>query len=92
VSITLDSDEGASDKIVFGDTEVGDVAIANFTDGDSILADVLDFSALGITALSDLTITDDGTDTFINADQFDGEIELTGVTAAQLNAANFEFA
>lgn len=90
--ITLDTDEAASDILVFGDTLDNDVTIDNFTDGDSIIADLLDLSALGISSIGDLDFAEAAGDTTITSDLFDGSIVLLGVTIAGLNAANFEFA
>jgi hypothetical protein len=93
---------GSAQTYVFGSELDHGVSITGFDgvnnnaagDAAGLNADVLDLSALGVTALSQLSITDDGTDTTIasNTDAFDGHITLVGITAADLTAADFHFA
>jgi len=91
--ITLDSTDAARDTIVFGES-VGDVSIANFTANNSVVGDVLDLSAFGVTSSDDLVFSASGGDTEITTaadDAFD-MITLTGVNPAEVTDANFIFA
>jgi hypothetical protein len=82
-------DDGAGDKFVFGPNSGYDT-IYDFVAGDNG-SDVLDVSAYGFTSMSDLTITQSGTNTSV---QFDGSntVTLYGVSAATLNTDDFLFA
>jgi len=84
-----------------GNAEV--VTIAGFTVGGSVTSDTLDLSALGVTSISDLTLTDndpDGDDggggsdddVSITSDLFDGTIVLIDVDVADIVVSNFDFA
>jgi hypothetical protein len=72
----------------------------NGTGAAGLNADVLDLSALGVTALSDLSITysdvdgDGNDDATIGSSSgaFDGHIILVGIADGELTAANFHFA
>ena len=91
--ITLDSTDTATDTIQFGAT-VGDVSISNFTANNSVVADVLDLSAFGITSSADLVFTVNALDVEITTtadDNFD-TITLLGVTPGALTDANFVYA
>lgn len=71
--------------------DFGNVDIANFLAGVGGNADRLDFSAFdGVTALDDLNIAWDGTDTTITSDAFEGTITVAGVDLST-DAFNFIF-
>jgi hypothetical protein len=91
--ITLDSADTATDTIVLGST-VGDITITNFTANNSVVGDILDLSAFGITSSDDLVFTDNAGDVEITTtadDNFD-MITLVGVTPGDLTDANFVYA
>lgn len=79
------SGEGGSDTFVFaigdGNDDISDFNVA----GD----DMIDFSALGVSGLADLIITDDGANTVIFYGE-DDSVTLIGVTGG-LDAADFIF-
>lgn len=77
----------------FGAELDNDIRIDLFQTGAGITADALDFSALGVTGLSDLTFVDTGADVTIDSALFDGTITLAGVANINdLAAGNFVFA
>jgi hypothetical protein len=85
----------AQDVVVFGAEFSANLAIENFTgwNGNPVLGeqDILDFTALGVDELTDLTFTDVGTNVVITSDLFDGQVLLVGVLAADLSNENFDF-
>ncbi|MDA7482464.1 hypothetical protein N9A39_03115 [Planktomarina temperata] len=94
IAITLDATDTGADIINFGAAKVGAVTINNFDAGAGLLKDKIDLSDYGITGLSDLAISDDGTDTTIDVtdDLNFGSITIAGVLEAALVADNFIFA
>lgn len=69
---------GSRETVVFGDTISNAIEIDGFDVGNTITDDVIDLSSLGID-FDDLEFDDDGTDTTITSDAFDGSIVLLGV-------------
>lgn len=91
-------DDGSSVK------DIGNVYVGGFQDRTTFgatTADKIDFSALGVTGLSDLTITAGTASTALkitqisdarSTDAFSGTIVLVGTDATKLTADNFIFA
>jgi S-layer protein len=69
---------GDRNTIEFGAEISNEIEISGFDAGSTLSDDVMDLSALGID-FADLDIADDGTDTTITSDAFDGSIVLLGV-------------
>lgn len=63
--------------------------ITDFVRGEDTI-DLVGLSGAGITQFSDFTVSNDGTDTFVEANSYDFEIKLTGVLA--LDETDFDFA
>jgi hypothetical protein len=70
---------GDRNTIEFGAEISNEIEISGFDAGSTLSDDVIDLSALGID-FADLDIADDGADTTITSDAFDGSIVLVGVT------------
>lgn len=69
-----------SDTIVYSG-EFGDDVIVDFNPDE----DVIDLTAFtGVTSLDQLTFTEDGDDTIITAEEFEGSITVRGVSAQEL--------
>jgi len=87
------STTAGSNVLEFGVDLDNDIQIDEFDAGAGINADVLDFSALGVSGTSELTFTDTGLDVEITSDAFDGTITLTGIAdVSDLTGNNFIFA
>ena len=87
--------DGVLDRANFT-ADFGNVAIENFTGwnvGPVALGeqDILDFTALGVDELTDLTFTDVGTNVVITSGLFDGSVLLVGLSAVDLSNENFDF-
>lgn len=91
-TVTIDSNINAAETFSFVGDDIGNVVINDFVEGNGADHDIIDLSGFGITQISGLTIVDGGTGAEITAAAFDGTIELTGVTAADIEAGNFLFA
>ena len=92
------SGDGDQDRANFTDAGFGNLVITNFTAfldpaGVSIQEqDILDFTALGVDELTDLTIVDDGAgNSVITSSLFDGTVVLLGVDRTWLSNENFDF-
>jgi hypothetical protein len=95
IALTLHSSEGVRDIITFGDTMISAVTITNFTNGSSVVSDILDVSGYGIVNISDFTFADTGADVTIDVADDDnfGLITLAGIAnISDLTADNFTFA
>ena len=100
-SIDLGAANAGQDTIVFtttgddDDHDFGTIYIENFLDRSNNAADkatLLDFTAYDVTALSDLTFTNDaGGNVQITSAEFDGDVILMGIADTDLTAGNFDF-
>jgi hypothetical protein len=101
-SIDLGAANDGQDTIVFsagGDDDAhdfGTIYISNFLDRTNYSADkatILDFTAYGVTALGDLTFTNDGSgsNVAITSTEFDGTVVLMGIDDTDLTTGNFDF-
>lgn len=98
----IEIDNGTSNTFTFGASFDNDVTIDVGTSDTAatgegfdtgVGGDILDLSALGVANFSDLTLTQNGGNTDITSDVFDGTITLVGVIVGDLDgAANFVFA
>lgn len=88
---TADTTGTLREVFKFVGEDFGNVTITDFLAGVGGNADRLDFSAFdGVTALDDLNIAWDGTDTTITSDAFEGTITVAGVDLST-DAFNFIF-
>ena len=87
--------DGVLDRANFT-ADFGNVAIENFTGwnvGPVALGeqDILDFTALGVDELTDLSFTDVADGVVITSSLFDGSVLLVGLSAVDLSNENFDF-
>jgi hypothetical protein len=101
-SIDLGAANAGQDTLVFtatgddDDHDFGTIYVENFLDRSNNAADkatILDFTAYGVSALADLTFTNDqsGSNVQITSTEFDGAVILMGIADTALTAGNFDF-
>ncbi|MCO5073105.1 MAG: hypothetical protein M9944_18065, partial [Rhizobiaceae bacterium] len=87
--------DGSQDFAIFT-ADFGNVAIENFTAWNIAGVavgeqDILDFTALGVDELTDLSFTDVADGVVITSSLFDGSVLLVGLSAVDLSNENFDF-
>ncbi|MCO5072324.1 MAG: hypothetical protein M9944_14065 [Rhizobiaceae bacterium] len=87
--------DGSQDFAIFT-ADFGNVAIENFTAWNVAGVavgeqDILDFTALGVDELTDLSFTDVADGVVITSGLFDGSVLLVGLSAVDLSNENFDF-